>query len=207
VGELPPEVQASLLRFLQDGSFLPLGEVRSRHSDARVVAATNRDLEEAVRRGTFRADLYHRLNVIRLEVPPLRERPEDVALLLHHFLETAARGEGLPPPEVDPPVVTRLTAYPWPGNVRELQNLAKVLLMAAGRSGRVVPDHLPPRFRQPPRSVGTAPLQKVLEEAERAAIESAIAEAGGVLSRAARLLGISRQGLLKKKRRLGIGGD
>ncbi|MEW6757476.1 MAG: sigma-54 dependent transcriptional regulator, partial [Acidobacteriota bacterium] len=209
VGELPAEVQAALLRFLQDGSFLPVGEVRPRHSTARVVAATNRDLEEAVSQGAFRADLLHRLNVIRVEIPPLRRRTEDVALLFEHFLTRAADAENVPCPPVDPEVLSRLEAYRWPGNVRELQNTARALLVASRGEERIQPRHLPARIAE-----GGAPvpgdgltLAHSLRRAEAAAIRSALDACGGSPSEAARRLGISRQGLYEKTRRLGLRGE
>jgi len=206
VGELPAEVQASLLRFLQDGSFLPVGEVRPRHSNARIVAATNRDLEEAVARGAFRADLLHRLNVIRVEIPPLRRRPEDVALLFEHFLTRAADAERVPRPPVDPEVLSRLEAYRWPGNVRELQNVARALLVASQGEDRIRTRHLPARLSEEgtPVAGDGLSLAHALRRAESAAIRAALDASGGSPSEAARRLGISRQGLFEKMRRLGI---
>ncbi len=205
VGELPPEVQANLLRFLQDGSFLPLGEVRPRASNARILTATNRDLEAAVREGAFREDLFHRLNVIRVHIPPLRRRPEDVPDLLTRFLSQAAEKENLPAPEIDPSVFSRLVGYAWPGNVRELQNLAKALLVASNGDGLIVERHLPDRYLSPvPAPCGSSTLAEILKGAERTAIQAALEESGGNLSQAARSLAISRQNLLQKVRRLGL---
>lgn len=204
VGELPPEVQASLLRFLQDGSYLPLGEVRPRESDARIVAATNRDLAAASESGLFRRDLYHRLNVIRLEVPPLRRRPEDIPLLLHHFLERSASAEGVPVPRVHPDLLQRLGGYPWPGNVRELQNLARGLLVASRGEAVLFPRHLPPSFGTRPAPSTGGRLARAVREAEARAIAEALEEAGGRPGEAARLLGLTRQGLFAKMKRLGL---
>ncbi len=203
VGDVPGEVQPSLLRYLQDGSYTPVGETRERRSDARVVAATNRDLEQAVASGRFRADLYHRLCVIPIEMPPLRRRPEDIPLLFDHFLSAAAREEGFPRPEVEHAVLTRLAAYRWPGNVRELQNLARSLLVEAHRDGVVREAHLPERLRRNGSPAGTS-LAAQMEAAERAAIEAALGESGGSPAAAARLLGISRQSLAQKMKRLGV---
>jgi len=205
VGELPPEVQASLLRFLQDGSFLPLGEVRPRASNARILAATNKDLEAAVREGSFREDLFHRLNVIRVHIPPLRRRAEDVPDLLTRFLAQAAEKENLPTPAIDPSVLSRLGGYAWPGNVRELQNLAKALLVASNGDRLIVDRHLPDRYLSPvPAPCGSSTLAEILKDAERTAIQAALEESGGNLSQAARSLAISRQNLLQKVRRLGL---
>ncbi|MGC8762432.1 MAG: sigma 54-interacting transcriptional regulator [Acidobacteriota bacterium] len=204
VGELPLEVQASLLRFLQDGSFLPLGEVRPRESDARIVAATNRDLAAAAEGGLFRRDLFHRLNVIRLEVPPLRRRPEDIPLLLSHFLERAAASEGLPVPRVHPDLLQRLGAYPWPGNVRELQNTARALLVASRGEALLLPRHLPASFGAATAPADSGRLARAVREAEARAIAQALEEAGGHPTEAARLLGLTRQGLFAKMKRLGL---
>ncbi len=205
VGELPQEVQAHLLRFLQDGTFLPLGEVRGRESDARIVAATNRDLERAASEGLFRQDLLHRLRVIEIEVPPLRRRPEDIPLLFAHFLEEAAAAEGFPCPRVTPPVLMRLGTYPWPGNVRELQNAARAMLVASAGAPELREEHLPRRLKEGPRDgPGGRSLPAILEEAEHKAIAQAIQESGGNLSAAARSLAISRQSLLQKMKRLGL---
>jgi DNA-binding NtrC family response regulator/tetratricopeptide (TPR) repeat protein len=203
VGELPGETQPALLRYLQDGSYTPLGESRERRSDARVVAATNRDLERAVASGRFREDLFHRLCVIPIEVPPLRRRPEDIPLLFDHFLSGAARDEGFPKPEVEPAVLTRLAAYAWPGNVRELQNLARSLLVEAHGGGLVRESHLPDKMRRGGSGDGGS-LTAQVEAAERAVIESALRESGGSPAAAARLLGVSRQSLAQKMKRLGV---
>ncbi len=205
VGELPLGVQANLLRFLEDGSFLPLGEVRSRTSNARVVAATNRDLQLAIREGSFRVDLFHRLDVIRIVIPPLRKRLEDIPLLLEHFLAGAAEKEGLPLPIVDSSVLARFAAYPWPGNVRELQNTAKALLVASQGEKRILASHLPERFLHPEATAGlTGSLAQVVVEAQRRVIEEALEATGGNLTAAAKRLGVSRQNLLQKTRKLGI---
>jgi DNA-binding NtrC family response regulator/tetratricopeptide (TPR) repeat protein len=205
VGELPPEVQAGLLRFLQDGSYLPLGETRPRTSDARIIAATNRDLRAAVREGLFREDLFHRLNVIPIEIPPLRRRPEDIPLLFEHFLGKAAKESRTTPPPVDPRVLTRMAVYRWPGNVRELQNLAKHLLVAAHGEGGIREDHLPERIRRPARDgASPATLAELLREAERSALTAALQESGGNLAAAARRLGVTRQAMHAKMRRLGM---
>jgi DNA-binding NtrC family response regulator/tetratricopeptide (TPR) repeat protein len=205
VGELPLEVQPHLLRFLQDGSFLPLGETRSRVSNARVVAATNRDLERAVSDGRFREDLFHRLNVLPIRIPPLRERPEDVPLLFEHFLREAAQAEGLAPPGADPAALARLAAYSWPGNVRELQNAARAALVTSHPCTLIREKHLPSRILSRSRTQeGGRTFAARVHEAERSILEQALREAGGNLSAAARVLGLSRQGLFAKLKRLGM---
>lgn len=208
VGELPAEVQAGLLRFLQDGSYLPLGETRPRTSDARIVAATNRDLARAVREGLFREDLFHRLHVISIEIPPLRSRPEEIPLLFEHFLDKAAQESRAPLPAVDPGVFTRLAVYRWPGNVRELQNLAKALLVASHGEGRIREAHLPDALRKPAEGpAGEPTLAAAVREAERCAIAAALKASGGNAAAAARRLGITRQALHAKMKRLGMERD
>jgi len=203
VGELALEVQGGLLRYLQDGSYTPLGETRERRSDARIVAATNQDLEKAMAQGRFRPDLYHRLRVIPIEVPPLRQRPEDIPLLFAFFLARAAQEEGVSEPAVEPAVLTRMAAYSWPGNVRELQNLARALLVESHR-GRVIREaHLPARMLRCVAHPGMS-LAAQVETAERAAIAGALQESAGNRAAAARLLGISRQALAQKMKRLGM---
>jgi transcriptional regulator with PAS, ATPase and Fis domain len=208
VGELPGETQAQLLRFLQDGSYLPVGEVHPRTSDARVVAATNRELEAMVASGGFRADLFHRLNVIRVEIPPLRRRTDDVAPLFERFLAEAARESAMEVPAVEGGLLARLSAYPWPGNVRELQNLARSLLVASHGEGTIRESHLPERLRglcaAPAGGPSFGTLAARLAAAEKAILEEALAGSGGNLTRAAKTLGISRQALSQKMKRLGI---
>lgn len=205
VGELPLEVQPHLLRFLQDGSFMPLGEVRPRVSNARIVAATNRNLEQAVSEGRFREDLFHRLNVLPIRIPPLRERPEDIHPLFEHFLTEAARTEGLEAPRADADALACLAAYPWPGNVRELQNAARAALVASHPDPVVRARHLPGRILKravPPG--GDKTLAARLRETERAILGEALRESGGNLSAAARALGLTRQGLFAKLKRHGM---
>lgn len=203
VGELALEVQGSLLRYLQDGSYTPLGETRERRSDARIVAATNQDLERAMEQGRFRPDLYHRLRVIPIEVPPLRQRPEDIPLLFGHFLARAAREEGVPEPAVEPAVLTRLAAHAWPGNVRELQNLARALLVESNGGHVIREEHLPARMLRRAAHPGMS-LAAQVDAAERTAIGAALKESAGNRAAAARLLGISRQALAQKMKRLGM---
>ncbi len=205
IGELPMETQAQLLRFLQDGSYVPLGHTRPRASDARILAASNRDLEEAAAKGLFRFDLFQRLNVVRIDIPPLRNRPEDIPLLFDLFLKRAAEEEGCPLPSVEGKVLTRLAVYSWPGNVRELQNLARALLVASHGEAGIRLDHLPGVLlegevkRSGPRS-----LRDKVQAFERTAVKEALARHAGNRSSAAKELGISRQALSQKIRKLGI---
>ena len=204
VGELPREAQSGLLRYFQDGSYTPLGDTAVRRSDARVVTATNMDLERAVDDGRFREDLYHRINVIRVEVPPLRQRLEDIPLLFAHFLAEASREAGVAVPDVAPEVLPRLSAYRWPGNVRELQNLARALLVESHGCAAIQEAHLPLRMTNPAQRTERTLAERLRAE-ERAAIEEALKGEGWSLSAAGRALGISRQSLAQKMKRLGMG--
>ena len=123
VGAMPPAAQAKLLRAIQDGEFHRLGDEQPTRVDVRIVAATNADLEADIKDGRFRADLYYRLNVLQIRVPPLRERPDDIALLARSFAAEVAARLGRPAPELDEETLARLRAYPWPGNVRELRSV------------------------------------------------------------------------------------
>ena len=199
VGEIPLRVQPKLLRVFQDGEVIPVGATTPVLSDTRFVAATNRSLSEAVRQGRFREDLFYRLNIVRIYLPPLRERPEDVEPLLDHFLTRYAARGGRPAIGVGPGVRRRLAAHPWPGNVRELrgwverlyatgespERLAAALLREAGRSG---PRPVCEEFDSP----------MSLPELERWAIRRAMAAAGNNLPRAAALLKIHRTTLWRK---------
>ena len=199
VGELPIETQAQLLRFLQDGSYTPLGETKPKHSDARLIAATNRDLDEEAAAGRFRKDLLHRLKVLCITVPPLRERKEDIPLLFSHFFKQAAEGERIACPEMAGELWGPLMAYHWPGNVRELQNAARALLVASHEKGVAEPRLLPPHLRDArARSQAGPRLRSILDEAERKAVEEALRNTRGNAAQAAKSLGISRQALSRK---------
>jgi len=205
VGELPPSLQAKLLHFLEDGGYRPIGSSRELHADERVVAATNRDLEAEVRAGSFREDLYYRLNVVQIRMPPLRERGDDVLLLARHFAARYGREERVAPVQFTPEAEAALRAYRWPGNVRELRNLVERLTILG--PGRLVGrDDLPAEMRASARP-GAAPERRsigdALADAERRLLEKALAEAGGHRGRAAEILGISRHALKRRLQRLG----
>ena len=202
VGELTARAQAKLLRVLQDGEVRRVGENLPRRVDTRVVAATNRCLESEVVAGRFRADLRFRLDVIRIAVPPLRERATDIPALVAHFWEDAAARVGSRA-TLAPETVAALTRYDWPGNVRELQNAVASLAVHGPRRGRITPGILP---QQVARSAGAEPatFEAARAEFERRYVRAALARAGGTRSRAARALGVSRQGLAKMLRRLEI---
>ncbi|HJL06836.1 MAG TPA: sigma-54 dependent transcriptional regulator [Polyangiaceae bacterium LLY-WYZ-15_(1-7)] len=205
IGNLSPAGQAKLLRVLQTGELQRLGSSQTRRVDARVIAATNVDMREAIGAGRFREDLYYRLAVIELAVPPLAERPEDVLPLARSFLQrfAAEQGQDAAPP-LDEGAVEALLAHPWPGNVRELSNAMRRALLVCER-GCIGASELglkPPISSRPPRP--SAPGLDAESAAEKARIEDALEEAGFVVAQAASTLGLSRQALYRRMRRLGI---
>jgi DNA-binding NtrC family response regulator/tetratricopeptide (TPR) repeat protein len=204
VGELSPRAQAKLLRVLQDGEVRRVGENLPRRVDARIVAATNRRLDEEAQAGRFRSDLRFRLDVIRIHVPPLRDRSTDIPALAQHFWteSTARLGSSA---TLAPETVASLARYDWPGNVRELQNVLASLAVHAPRRGRILPAMLPAHLARSSIPAATT-FDAAREEFERRFVRAALAQAGGQRARAARALGVSRQGLAKMLRRLRIEG-
>ncbi|MFL1406814.1 sigma-54-dependent transcriptional regulator [Marinobacter sp. M1N3S26] len=206
IGELPLALQAKFLHFLENGDYRPVGATTSQTSDVRVVAATNRSLEEEVRAGRFREDLFFRLNVIELTIPPLRERGEDLGELLDVFIEAQAREEGCRPIAVPPETLERLSAYNWPGNVRELRNLVERLtILHPGQ--RIRPGQLPTEF-QPATDAAPSPrgtsLEAQLQDTEREMIQQALEQTDGHKGRAAEQLGMSRHAFKRRLQRLGL---
>jgi two-component system, NtrC family, response regulator AtoC len=207
VGELPLPLQAKLLHFLEDGSYRPIGSNRALTSDARVIAATNRDVAGEARAGRFREDLFYRLDVVRMQVPPLRERGADVLLLARHFGARFAREENCAAVHFTPEAEAVLLAYSWPGNVRELRNLIERLtILDAGRA--IGPADLPADMTAdaalPPSASEGRSIGSELAEAERRLLEDALRAAAGHKGRAAESLGISRHALKRRLQRLGI---
>jgi DNA-binding NtrC family response regulator len=200
IGEMSPAMQAKLLRVLQEGEVRRVGEQRVRAVSTRVLAATHRDLEAMVEAGTFRQDLYYRLCVVRLELPPLRARREDISLLVSHFLKRYD-AEGL---TVSAAASRRLVHYPWPGNVRELEN--EVQRWIALCENAVTPRDLSPHIEGHGEGHGLDPddlrIRAHTEHLERTLIERALDRTDGNLTHAAKLLGLSRYGLQKKIKRL-----
>jgi transcriptional regulator with AAA-type ATPase domain len=205
VGELSPRAQAKLLRVLQDGEVRRVGENMPRRVDARVVAATNRRLDEEVAAQRFRADLRFRLDVVRIAVPPLRERATDIPLLAAQFWADATSRVGSSATMASE-TLSALARYDWPGNVRELQNAIASLAVHAPRRGRVVPSMLPSHIARSATPAG-ATFEAARHDFERRYVRAALAQAGGQRIRAARALGVSRQGLAKMLRRLRIDAD
>jgi transcriptional regulator with GAF, ATPase, and Fis domain len=206
VGEMSPAMQSKLLRVLQEGELRRVGAERGRKVDVRIVAASNRDLGRLVADGRFREDLYYRLNVVRVVLPPLRERREDIPLLVDHFLRKHAAQAQRPPKKIARPALAKLCGYRWPGNVRELEN--EVLRAAALGGETIVVEDLSPHVAagEPvaPIDVDDLTVRARVERLERTLVREALSRSGGNQSRAARLLGLSRFGLQKKLRRYGI---
>jgi two-component system response regulator HydG len=205
VGELGARAQAKLLRVLQDGEVRRVGENHARRVDVRVIAATNVSLEDAVRQGTFRADLFYRLDVVRVRMPSLRERRDDVPLLARHFWHDCTARVGSRA-RLDGRVVDALARYDWPGNVRQLQNTLAALAVRVPPRGRATLDDLPPEVRlvTEPSSGGRTGLEAARREFEATYVRNALSRAGGRPTMAARDLGMTRQGLSKLVRRLGL---
>jgi DNA-binding NtrC family response regulator len=209
VGDLPIDVQPKLLRFLEQGEVLPVGETRPVRVEVRVVAATNADLEQRVAEGTFREDLFYRLSVIRIQLPPLRERREEIPHLSTFFLREACDRLGKPGVRLSPETLDLFDAFGWPGNVRQLRNEIQRAVAMAVAGGVITPDLLSPIFgnAHEPASRGRArnvTLAAAVERLEREMIETALERADGNISQTARLLGLTRRGLYLKMDRLGI---
>ncbi len=207
VGDMSLKTQAKMLRALDEHRFEPIGAPQFIQADARVVAATNKNLEKEIERGNFREDLFYRLNVIPFTVPPLRDRAEDVPLLGAHFLSEFATAYGRKPKELSEDAIDALMKYHWPGNVRELRNLMERIVILHGQR-RIEARHLPldtARKGQPGKaSDGSGSLHEVKEAAERDYILRKLDETNGNVTRAAELLGLERSHLYRKMKALGI---
>jgi len=199
IGEISPALQAKLLRFLQDRQFERLGEQVTRSSDVRIIAATNRDLEQDVRAGRFREDLLYRLNVVEIRMPALRERGDDVVRLAARFADFFARTAGRPTPEFSPAALEVLRAYPWPGNVRELRNaIERALILWPARV--IEPAAFPERIAAQPSTAPQLGGDSTLDAIEREHILRVIARTP-TLDDAARILGIDASTLWRKRKR------
>ena len=211
IGELSLGTQVKLLRVLEEQTFLPVGGTRPKQVDVRFICATNRDLEEMVSRGEFRADLFYRINVLQVELPPLRERKKDIPLLASHFLARYCKKQGKALTGISPRAQEMLMAHDWPGNVRELENtVQRAVTLARGETLDGGDLNLSARVRVAPRG-GTVHLPEegldldgMLQEIERNYIEAALHRTGGHLTNAARLLGISFRSIRYKVKKYGL---
>jgi len=205
IGDMASSTQAKLLRVLQDREFTRLGGSRPLRVDVRIVAASNRELEREMREGRFREDLFYRLNVIRIAMPALRERPEDVETLAAHFAQHFAREMGRAERRLSPAAIARLRAHSWPGNVRELRNvIERAVLLADGERIEVLDVDVADAPR-PEESAAAAPSRGLsMRDAERSLVLAALARAGFVQKDAAQLLGVSRRKLNYMVQRMGI---
>lgn len=208
IGDTSPQMQVKLLRVLQEGTFMPVGSVEPKRVNVRVLAATNKNLKEMVEQGTFREDLYYRLNVINIFVPPLRERKEDIPLLAESFLSRAAEQHGKK--MLTKRAMEKLYDYPWPGNVRELQNEIERLVVISGAETKITAEMLSPKILetsdkgkvQGARIHGK--LKDALEDLERELIREGLRRTGWNKSKLAKELGISRAGLIMKVEKYGL---
>jgi transcriptional regulator with GAF, ATPase, and Fis domain len=213
IGEVPLELQSKLLRVLQEGQFEKVGEDRTRTVDARIIVATNRDLEADVKSGRFREDLYYRLSVFPIELPPLRDRAEDIPAIARHFLDQSARKLGVTAPRLTAAHMAELQSYDWPGNVRELQNVIERAVIRS-RNGQLDLGLRPVRgaIARPARSVDSdaksAPVSfHDLKDHERSLLLDALSRTGGKIygpDGAAALLGIKPTTLSSKVQRMGL---
>ena len=209
IGDMSLSTQAKILRILQEQRFQRVGGSRFIQVDVRVVAATNKDLEEEIRAGRFREDLYHRLNVIPVEVPPLRDRLEDIPVLVEEFVEEFCKGRGYPRRRFSEGVMEAFQRYSWPGNVRELKNVVERLLILARSQVVELRDLTPPIWAGPQVLTKPGPqtpqsLKEAREAFERAFLEAKLREHGGNVSRTAEAVGLERSHLHKKLKELGI---
>jgi two-component system, NtrC family, response regulator AtoC len=213
IGDLSAVTQAKLLRVIQEREFTRIGGVQPIKVDVRIVAATNRNLDELVRKGQFREDLYYRINVISLYLPPLRERSEDISLLAKHFLEKRLEEEKRPTIEFGKEALELLSRYSWPGNVRELENFVEQAFIWSQHATEITPEHLPTSIKSGSRSTslrddtlaGRMSLEKAVMEFEREIILDALKRTNYVQTHSANLLGISRRMLKYRMDSLGIG--
>ena len=206
IGELSPRLQGKLLQFIEDRTFRRVGGTRDLSVDTRLIAATNRDLEKDVDAGTFRADLYYRLRVVPLYLPPLRDRAADVPELVKHFVETFRRELGKKVRRISPDAMSLLQAYPWPGNVRELRNvIERSILLADGdtlTAGALPPEVRHPRSTQQPE-IRIGPDGMDIEELEKNLLLEALRRAEGNRTTAGRLLGLSRHQIRNRLKKYG----
>jgi DNA-binding NtrC family response regulator len=206
ISEIPLALQVKFLRAIQEREVTPLGVSKPIKVDVRLIAASNRNLEEEVRKGTFRDDLFYRLNVVPIHLPPLRERREDIPLLIEHFIATFSTEYKVEPKKVAPDALDKLVSYPWPGNIRELQNVIE-RMFALSRSNEITLADLPgpiAGFEEKPLNFQEVVELPTLETMERALIAAALRKSHGNKNEASRLLAIDRQRLYRKLEKYGL---
>jgi transcriptional regulator with AAA-type ATPase domain len=206
IGDLPLALQSKLLRVLEEKKVRRVGETRHRAVDARFVSATNKDLDHEVERGRFRQDLYYRLKIIAIDLPPLRERPEDALLLLNHFLDEFSRSMGKPRPFLSPVALEMLLRYPWPGNVRELQNEVQRCLIMADGAPLVLEEYLSPKINPAGETYSRAThlFSEAKADFEKRFLREALVRCRYHRTRTASEVGLTRQGLFKLLKKHGI---
>lgn len=208
IGEMSMVMQAKILRVLQEREYMRVGGTRVVRTEARIITATHRNLRKDVEEGRFREDLFYRLSVIPIHIPPLRERVEDIPLLARHFLETFRRSMDVRTRDFEPEALQRLSTYYWPGNVREMRNLVERMIVLHRRQTLVRLEFLPEEFQRPPNAtLPTAPhcsLEDAVNAYERKLVEDALERAGGVQTRAAEMLGTTRRILRYRMEKLNI---
>jgi two-component system, NtrC family, response regulator AtoC len=207
IGDVPAATQVKLLRVLQDREFERLGSTKTQKVDVRLVAATNRDLRAALEEGTFREDLYYRLNVVAIDIPPLREHKEDIPALAEFFLEKSARESAKAVQGITPPAMKMLMDFHWPGNIRELQNvLERAVTLSSGATLDIGDIHIDAPVRRASADAGSAVLPEgmTLEQYEEELLREALKRASGNKSQAARALGLSRNALRYRLAKMGV---
>lgn len=206
IGDLPLVLQSKLLRVLEEKKVRRVGETRHRAVDARFVSATNKDLDREVERGRFRQDLYYRLKIIAIDLPPLRERPEDALLLLNHFLDEFSRSMGKPRPFLSPVALEMLLRYPWPGNVRELQNEVQRCLVMADGAPLILEEYLSPKINPAGETYSRAShrFSEAKADFEKRFLREALVRCRYHRTRTAAEVGLTRQGLFKLLKKYGI---
>jgi DNA-binding NtrC family response regulator len=211
IGDMSPNLQVKLLRVIQERTFEPVGSSTTQKVDVRIIAATNQDLPKLIEAKQFREDLYYRLNVLPIEVPPLRQRRDDIPLLVHHFLDVATQERNLRVDTISDDALQRLIEYDWPGNVRQLENVMERVAVLCS-NGEIGIDDLPDTIRSPERPRGFAPvvpptgisLNGAIEELETDLITQALEHTDWNKNKAAQLLGLNRTTLLEKIKKRGL---
>ena len=215
VGDMTLTMQVKLLRILQQGTMTPVGGTEERQVDVRVIAATNRDLKAMIEEGTFREDLYYRINVINIQVPALRDRKEDIPVLVDHFLLKSCKEKEVPLKQITARAMEKIFDFQWPGNIRELENEMERLVVLSGNEQKVGPELLSPRIRDAVASVGSGngksinfkfagKLRDAMEELEKTMIKEGLRRTKWNKSKLAKELGISRAGLIMKVEKYGL---